>query len=628
MRDLDFTGERVVPGKVDPELEVEHRARYAFAASYVRDRRVLDYGCGAGYGASTLMRAGARRVVGIDWAPEAISFAAAHFGGPGVAFCVGDCLSSPLRREGFDVVVAYEVIEHVDDHRQFLAEVRRLLSPGGVFLVSTPNKKTYREDAAGGPNPFHVHELDLGELRGALAELFPVVALFGQCRTEGAYFYTEGHGGAGLADGQLSPIAGEGGEAAGRLESADSLLALCGADRAALGAAPTGDRFLVVDDNAVRRRNRRIVELQTELEERTRWALQLQAELEGRTGRVAAQVCRDRLPCADELGREQGEAERRPGEGLPAPEVALAGLRPGQSRPLVDDEWSPASPKEAPKPAFPDGHFYSPVIDPADIGERSGSIWPAAVADSPAVDYRSEAQRSLLPIVARYAVDFDYPQDWPDPARGWFYERNGKLEGLDARMWFCLLRHFRPRRVIEVGGGFSTLLAADVNHRFLDGCVDVVCIEPHPPPFLQQQVPGLRQLVVSKVQDVPTACFELLEAGDVLFIDSSHVSKTGSDVNALYFRILPALRQGVLLHIHDIFLPEEYPREWVLGEQRSWNEQYVVHALLTYSHGLEIVFGCAYAVRRFPELVRESFGIGCGGASLWLRKIAAPGRLG
>jgi hypothetical protein len=278
---------------------------------------------------------------------------------------------------------------------------------------------------------------------------------------------------------------------------------------------------------------------------------------------------------------------------------------------------------EAPRPAFPDGHFYSPVVDPAELREHDDVIWPAEVADNPAVDYRAAAQRELLGAVARYATDFDYPQERPDPARGGFVERNGKFEGLDARMLFCLLRHLRPRRVIEVGSGFSSLLAADVNRRFLGGSTEIVCIEPFPPPFLEQPVEGLTELIERKVQEVPIAVFQRLGEGDVLFIDSSHVAKTGSDVNSLYFRVLPALHAGVVLHVHDVFLPDDYPREWVLGEQRSWSEQYVVHALLTYSHGLEVLFGSAYAARRFPELVRQVFGIDCGGGSLWLRKTVA-----
>jgi hypothetical protein len=108
----------------------------------------------------------------------------------------------------------------------------------------------------------------------------------------------------------------------------------------------------------------------------------------------------------------------------------------------------------------------------------------------------------------------------------------------------------------------------------------------------------------------------------VLFIDSSHVSKTGSDVNFLYLEVLPRLAPGVWIHLHDIFLPNDYPREWVLEEERSWNEQYLVQALLMYSRAFAVRFGSACAFHLFPELVESVFGSRLGGGSLWIEKRA------
>ncbi|MEO8801981.1 MAG: hypothetical protein ABI304_11880, partial [Rudaea sp.] len=119
--------------------------------------------------------------------------------------------------------------------------------------------------------------------------------------------------------------------------------------------------------------------------------------------------------------------------------------------------------------------------------------------------------------------------------------------------------------------------------------------------------------------------FTALESGDVLFIDSSHVAKTGSDVNYLYFEVLPRLAPGVRVHIHDIFLPHDYPREWVLDENRSWNEQYLLRALLMHSKGFRVIFGCSYAFWRFPELVRTALahpnGHAFAGGSFWIERI-------
>lgn len=276
----------------------------------------------------------------------------------------------------------------------------------------------------------------------------------------------------------------------------------------------------------------------------------------------------------------------------------------------------PSSTESDDMPAFPNGHFYSPVIDPQELHSRKSSLWSPRVPDPVAIDYRPAEQERLLRELGRYAADFDYPET--ETGRG-FFQHNGKFEGLDARLWFGLLRHLAPARVIEVGSGFTTLLAADVIGRFLGGRTRLTCIEPYPPPFLGT-VPGI-ELIEAPVQSVPVARFEDLADGDVLFIDSSHVSKTGSDVNYLYFDVVPRLAEGVILHIHDIFLPDEYPADWVLNEERSWNEQYVVQAMLMYSYGLEVLIASHYASSRLGDAVAESFGLHCGGGSLWLRKV-------
>lgn len=269
-------------------------------------------------------------------------------------------------------------------------------------------------------------------------------------------------------------------------------------------------------------------------------------------------------------------------------------------------------------PAFPDGHFYSPVIDPQELRARRQAIWAPRDIQGFAIDYRADAQNDLLRRLKPFAADFDFPRSAAD---GGFYLENGKFEGLDARLWFCLLRHWSPRRVIEVGSGFSSLLALDVIQRFLPGQSQLTCIEPYPESFLKALPTDRIELIEAAVQEVPMKRFDELEGGDVLFIDSSHVSKTGSDVNFLLFEVLPRLAEGVLIHIHDIFLPDEYPVDWVLGEQRSWNEQYLVRALLTYSYGFEILIGSHFAARWLREAVEDTFGEHCGGGSLWLRKV-------
>ena len=277
--------------------------------------------------------------------------------------------------------------------------------------------------------------------------------------------------------------------------------------------------------------------------------------------------------------------------------------------------------------AYPDGHFYSPVVDPDEIATRQAALWPAEPRVL-GIDFDDASHLHVLrTCFPRYIADYDYPEQAPgtDEELREFYTRNSQFGWLDARALFVLMREWRPGRVVEVGSGYSSLLMADVNRRHLGGRCEIVCVEPYPRPFLRRRIEGLSMVIEQKVQDVAFDVFETLEAGDILFIDSSHVAKTGSDVNHLFFEVLPRLRVGVRVHIHDIFLPLEYPKEWVIDENRSWNEQYLVHALLLHSRAFRIVFGCSYAFHRFPTDVQRALalpgGHAFGGGSLWLEKI-------
>lgn len=273
--------------------------------------------------------------------------------------------------------------------------------------------------------------------------------------------------------------------------------------------------------------------------------------------------------------------------------------------------------------AFVDGHFYSPVVDTNALLENQERIWSTS-SELAGIDFNdSEQRRWLTEILPRHFRDYDYPDELPlDADESMFHTRNSQFSWLDSRTLFAVLREFRPRKMIEIGSGFSSLLVADVNRRFLGGSLEFICIEPFPRPFLKKGVRGVSRLIESRVQDVPLDTFTDLEAGDILFIDSSHVSKTDSDVNFIYFEILPRLRPGVIIHIHDIFLPGEYPKRWIIDLGIHWNEQYLVRAMLMDSHGFEVLFGCAYALERLPDLVRQVLGGDLyGGGSLWIRRM-------
>jgi predicted O-methyltransferase YrrM len=196
-------------------------------------------------------------------------------------------------------------------------------------------------------------------------------------------------------------------------------------------------------------------------------------------------------------------------------------------------------------------------------------------------------------------------------------------EAVDAAIYHSLLRHLRPRRVLEVGSGYSTAVALDtIEAHGLDTVVE--CIEPNPERLQGRLRPGddvhLRQQLV---QDVPVEVFIELEAGDFLFIDSTHVVKAGSDVVWTTLQVLPRLKPGVVVHIHDMFWPMEYPDRW-LRQRRDWSEIYLIHAFLAGNPAWRVLFFNDQALLAHPEVAAEYFpdlpGHRPGG--LWLEKIA------
>jgi SAM-dependent methyltransferase len=261
---VEFTGERVIPGQVDADLLNEHLARYTFAARLARGKRVLDLGCGAGYGTAELARY-ALSAVGADIAPEAVDFARANYRDSNLFFEQASCTALPHPVATFDLVVAFEVIEHLADWRELLSEARRLLAPSGQFIVSTPNKLYYTESRGReGANPFHVHEFEFDEFRAELEAVFPHVTLFLENHVEGVTFQPHHPGGTACAStvesrvDSADPVAGE----------SHFFLAVC-AHRPQIGS-PT---FVYIPRtaNVLRERERHIALLETELATKNGW---------------------------------------------------------------------------------------------------------------------------------------------------------------------------------------------------------------------------------------------------------------------------------------------------------------------------------------------------------------------
>ena len=280
------------------------------------------------------------------------------------------------------------------------------------------------------------------------------------------------------------------------------------------------------------------------------------------------------------------------------------------------------------EPFFPSGHFYSPVVDRREAAAQADALWPDAPPEILGIDFDPEGhQRIIDNIIQPLLPGFDYFAPAPrthSPLA--FPPDNDQFSGADALMLYCFMRHYAPRRIIEIGSGYSTLLMRDVNRRFLDSAVRIECIEPYPRAFLRDPAIDV-ELRVAPAQTVPLAVFSELAAGDILFIDSSHVSKTGSDVNHIFLDILPRLADGVIIHVHDIFLPEEYPKDWVFAGRRSWNEQYLLRALLMGSTDYRVLYAVHYAnlhfANRLDSVVDDSLLPHRAGSSFWLRKGAS-----
>ncbi|MGV3557526.1 class I SAM-dependent methyltransferase, partial [Larkinella arboricola] len=207
-----------------------------------------------------------------------------------------------------------------------------------------------------------------------------------------------------------------------------------------------------------------------------------------------------------------------------------------------------------------------------------------------------------------------------------YYYHNDVFSFGDAIMLHTMMRHFQPKQIIEVGSGFSSAVMLDTRELVGDEALKLTFIDPKPERFFTLLRPDDWQKVrvlEFGVQSIPVYLFETLQSNDILFIDSTHVAKTGSDVNYIFFDILPNLNSGVIIHFHDIFYPFEYPEEWVLGWKGfGWNESYMLRNFLMYNHDFEILLFNSFLHQQYPGWFAEHMPLFLNnpGGSLWLRK--------
>lgn len=256
-------------------------------------------------------------------------------------------------------------------------------------------------------------------------------------------------------------------------------------------------------------------------------------------------------------------------------------------------------------PLYAPGHYYSPAPSAADIARADSER-----RDPVGIDLRETQQLELAAALGLRC-----------PPAGRWDPHNPMFGPSDAAMLEAMLRRYRPRRVVEVGSGWSTALMLDVAERDMPD-LDVRCVEPYADRLRSTLRPGDQpHLVEAPVQSVdPAELAALIEPGDVLFIDSTHVLKTGSDVGHLLLDTLPRLPVGAIVHVHDMFWPFEYPSDW-LAEGRHWNEVYAVRAFLTHNDAWEILLFGSWLWATHPDAVPAELR-NHGAGSLWLRRAA------
>ncbi len=271
---------------------------------------------------------------------------------------------------------------------------------------------------------------------------------------------------------------------------------------------------------------------------------------------------------------------------------------------------------------FPPGHFYSPIVNVKEIKKREKFIWSRRESLTiPAIDLHLNDQLKLVEKFYPYYQELPFRDQKSEKLR--FYFDNEYYSYTDASILYFMIRHYRPKRIVEVGSGFSSAVMLDTNELFFNNNIQLTFIEPYPERLKELIRPSdynFVNLLETNVQDVDLSVFQQLEEGDFLFIDSSHVSKTDSDLNHLLFEVLPILKPGVMIHFHDIFYPFEYPEKWVL-EGRNWNEIYLLRTFLMYNSTFKIELYSDFlhshyseCFAKLPLLYKNT------GACLWLQK--------
>ncbi len=328
---------------------------------------------------------------------------------------------------------------------------------------------------------------------------------------------------------------------------------------------------------------------------------------------------RDEAESVRERARQVVAERHRP---PPGKDLFSNSTGPGELHPMKRNTRMSASP----------GHFYSPIPDLDEVKARESAIFSIS-RTLPGIELHEDRQLALLETFAEYYADMPFTED--ASGENLYQLNNAFFSYSDGIFLYCMMRHLQPRRIIEVGSGWSSALMLDVNRIFFGHRIHLEFIEPHPERLLAllgssgvgptedgSEGRGGHALHRQPVQDVALTTFGQLQENDILFIDSSHVSKVGSDVNRIIFEVLPSLNAGVYIHFHDVFAGFEYKKNWIYGGT-NLNESYVLRAFLQYNDAFEIVMFNSFLETFHPQALAAALPLavkkGWSG-SLWLRK--------
>lgn len=275
-------------------------------------------------------------------------------------------------------------------------------------------------------------------------------------------------------------------------------------------------------------------------------------------------------------------------------------------------------------PFFAPGHYYSPIVNPDENVKRYMEAQPARVGESPKeIKFELARMQSFFLENAAFMSEATFTSHQQPLNR--YYADNGGFPLGDALILRAMIKHIKPHKIVEVGSGFSTACMLDTLDD-LGQHAQLTCIEPFPDRLKSLLRPSDKlEIIESAVQDVPIQRFADLNESDILFIDSTHVVKTGSDVHYELFEILPSLAPGVFIHFHDIPYPFEYPFDWVFDNNYSWNEAYMLRAFLMHNRDYSVFYSNSYVKQFSTETGKDIFSAfpSNPGSSLWLRKEPA-----